>query len=233
MVGSAAARGGTSLEGLRELRACGPASHVHQSRRLRGRGERLAPADGSPATASRRSSDLVAELIAATELVPRDRLAAARGRAGIGGLAQALQDEGYAHPDGVARSLARRYGFPFIDLSEERASPSASELIPLKTLQRVVAVPMSRTDDRLRVAVADPANIHGIDELRLATRYTVDIGVANREEILAELERLARQSEAMERSRRSTTSRWSRTRTTSRSTTASRTRRSCGSSTRS
>ena len=133
---------------------------------------------GSPATASTRSSDLVAELIAATELVPRDRLAAARGRAGIGGLAQALQDEGYAHPDGVARSLARRYGFPFIDLADERASPSASELIPLKTLQRVVAVPVSRTDDRLRVAVADPANIHGIDELRLATRYTVDIGVA-------------------------------------------------------
>ncbi len=143
-------------------------------------------------------SDLVAELIATTELVPRDRLAAARGRAGIAGLAQALQDEGYAHPDGVARSLARRYGFPFIDLTEERASPSASELIPLKTLQRVVAVPMSRTDDRLRVAVADPANIHGIDELRLATRYTVDIGVGNREEILIELERLSRQNEAMD-----------------------------------
>ena len=143
-------------------------------------------------------SDLVAELIAATELVPRDRLAAARGRAGIAGLAQALQDEGHAHPDGVARSLARRYGFQFIDLADERASPSASELIPLKTLQRVVAVPMSRTDDRLRVAIADPANIHGIDELRLATRYTVDIGVGNREEILAELERMSRQSEAME-----------------------------------
>jgi len=143
-------------------------------------------------------ADLVAELIAATELVPRDRLAAARGRAGVGGLAQALQDEGWAHPDGVARSLARRYGFPFIDLTDERASPSASELIPLKTLQRVVAVPVSRTDDRLRVAIADPQNIHGIDELRLATRYTVEIGVANREEILAELERLARQNEAME-----------------------------------
>ena len=143
-------------------------------------------------------SDLVAELIEATGIVPRDRLAAARGRAGIGGLAQALQDEGCAHPEGVARSLARRFGFPFIDLSEERASPSAAELIPLKTLQRVVAVPMSYTDDRLRVAVADPANIHGIDELRLATRYTVDIGVANREEILVELERLARQNDAMD-----------------------------------
>ena len=143
-------------------------------------------------------ADLAAELIAATELVPSDRLAAARGRAGVGGLAQALQDEGYAHPDGIARSLARRYGIPYVDLSEERASPSASELISLKTLQRVVAVPVSRTDNRLRVAIADPANIHGIDELRLASKYTVDIGVASREEILAELDRMARRSEAME-----------------------------------
>jgi len=143
-------------------------------------------------------ADLVAELIASTALVPSDKLAAARGRAGTGGLAQALQDEGHAHPDGVARSLARRYDFPFIDLTEERVSPSASELIPLKTLQRVVAVPVSRSDNRLRVAVADPANIHGIDELRLASKYTVDIGVASREEILAELERIARQTETME-----------------------------------
>src|SRR6185503_8221722 len=86
-------------------------------------------------------ADLVADLIADTELVPRDRLASARGRANVVGLAQALQDEGYAHPDGVARSLARRFGLQFIDLTEERASPSATELIALKTLQRVVAIP--------------------------------------------------------------------------------------------
>ena len=151
-----------------------------------------------PAEGFETIGDLVADLIATIDLVPRDRLAAARGRAPIVGMAQALQDEGCVHPDGVARALARRYGFPFHDLTEERASPSAAELIPLKTLQRVVAVPVSRNDNQLRVAVADPKNIHGIDELRLATRYAVDVCVANREEILAELERLARQSEAME-----------------------------------
>ena len=142
--------------------------------------------------------DLVADLVETTKIVPPDRLAAARGRAGLAGLAQALQDEGLVDLTGVARSLARRFGLPFHDLAEDRASPSAAELIPLKTLQRVVAVPVSRADDRLVVAVADPANIHGIDELRLASRDTVDLVVAGREEILAELERLARQSEAME-----------------------------------
>ncbi len=53
----------------------------------------LDPADGFETI-----GDLVADLIATIDLVPRDRLAAARGRAGIVGMAQALQDEGCVAP---------------------------------------------------------------------------------------------------------------------------------------
>ena len=143
-------------------------------------------------------ADLVAELLATTELLPLDRLAAARGSAGAGSLAEALRNDGLATAQGIATSLARRHGMPFIDLEEVRVSPDAAELVPLRTLQRVVAIPVSRTADRLRIAIADPSNIHGIDELRLATRYQVDLGVASREDIVTELERRARQSEVME-----------------------------------
>ena len=143
-------------------------------------------------------ADLVAELLAATELLPLDRLAAARGTAGAVSLAEAIRNDGLAQAEGIARSLARRHELPFIDLQDERVSPDAAELVPLRTLQRVVAIPVSRTTDRLRIAIADPGNIHGIDELRLATRYQVDLGVASREDIISELERRARQSEVME-----------------------------------
>ena len=138
-----------------------------------GTGERGPEAPGSAGFDT--IADLVAELVAATELLPRDRLAAARGRAGTGSLAEAIRDEGYAVAEGIARSLARRYDLPFLDLQEERVSPDAAELMPLRTLQRVVAIPVSRVDQRLRVAIADPGNIHGIDELRLATRYHIDL----------------------------------------------------------
>ena len=143
-------------------------------------------------------ADLVAELIASTELLPADRLAAVRGRAGTGTLAQAIVDEGHAQSEGVARALARRHGFPFVDLAETRISPNAIEAIALRTLQRVVAVPVALVGDRLRVAVADPANIHGIDELRVASRYPVDVCVASREDILTEISRVARQTEVLE-----------------------------------
>ena len=142
--------------------------------------------------------DLVADLVLAAEIVPRDRLAAARGRAGAGSLAEALRDEGYAQPEGIARSLARRHDLPFIDLQSERLVPGAAELVPLLTLQRVIAIPISNQNDRLRIAIADPGNIHGIDELRLASKFPVDIGVASRDDIIAEIEKIARRSEVLE-----------------------------------
>jgi type IV pilus assembly protein PilB len=143
-------------------------------------------------------ADLVAELVSATEIVTRDRLAAARGRAGAGSFAEALRDEGLASTVGMARALARRHGLPFIDLEDQRPSPGAMELIPLRTLQRVVAIPVHLRDDRLLVAVADPSNILGLDELKIATRHAIDLAVGSREEIASELERLARQSEMIE-----------------------------------
>jgi type IV pilus assembly protein PilB len=140
-------------------------------------------------------ADQVAELISITQLVSRDRLAAARGRAGAGSLAEALEAEGVAIPEGVAVALSRKYNLPFVDISRTAVAPEIAELIPIRTLQKVVAVPLGLSDDRLRVAVANPGDIHGIDELRLATRYAIDLSVASREDIAAEVSRIARMSE--------------------------------------
>jgi type IV pilus assembly protein PilB len=143
-------------------------------------------------------ADLVADLIEPIEILPRDRLAAARARAGVGSLAETLHDEGHAQPDGVARSLARRHGLPFISLEDDRPSGDAIEQIPLRALQRVTAIPVSLRNGRLLVALADPANILAIDELRLATRYHLDLAIAGRDEIVAELAKLERSAEVYE-----------------------------------
>src|SRR5437016_5871543 len=75
-------------------------------------------------------AELVADLIETTGLVPPDRLALVRGRAGQGGsFAQALLDEGVASPEGIARTLASRYHLPFVDLPVVRvAEDGASDV---------------------------------------------------------------------------------------------------------
>jgi len=141
-------------------------------------------------------AELVADLIAATGLVPADKLALVRGAAGMGSFAHALVENNVASSEGLAKTLAARYQMPLVDLALTGVADEASGEIVLHVLERLVAVPYALDNGTLRVAIADPGNIQGIDELRLATRYPLDLGVASREDILAEIRRLARTSEA-------------------------------------
>ena len=141
-------------------------------------------------------AELVADLIAATGLVPADRLAQVRSAAGMGSFAHALVEQNVASSEGLARTLAARYQMPLVDLALTGVMEEASSEMPLHVLERLIAIPYALEEGTLRVAVADPGNIQGIDELRLATRFPLDIGVAARDDIMAELRRLARASEA-------------------------------------
>ena len=142
------------------------------------------------------NAELVADLLAATGLLPEDKLSALRGVAGQGSLAQAIVGEGLAASEGVARMLAARHHVPLVDLALTGVDRAATDLIPLHVLERLVAIPFALKDEVLRVVVADPADLHAIDELRLATRHQLELSVASRDDILTELRRLSRASEA-------------------------------------
>src|SRR6185437_8882836 len=88
------------------------------------------------------SVELVADLLAATRLIPADRLAVARGRAQqTGSLARALVEEGIATSEGVARMHAAHQRMPLVDLAETGVDKEAAARVPLHVLERVVAIP--------------------------------------------------------------------------------------------
>jgi type IV pilus assembly protein PilB len=154
------------------------------------------------------SVELVVDLLSATRLVAEDRLALARGRAQqTGSLGAALVEEGVASGDGIARMLALHHQMAHVDLAtlvrmvDGEKVPGidleAVKLFPLHVLERVTAVPYAFADDgRVCVAIADPADLHSIDELRLATRHPLELAVASRDDISVELHKLSRASGA-------------------------------------
>ncbi len=75
-------------------------------------------------------------------------------------------------------------------------SLDASALVPLHVLERVCAIPYAIEGNALLVAIADPGDVQGIDELRLATAHQVRLGVASRDDIESELKRLVRAAES-------------------------------------
>ncbi|MGH3019008.1 MAG: hypothetical protein ACRDNR_02455, partial [Gaiellaceae bacterium] len=161
-------------------------------------------------------TELVADLIETTGLIPLDRLASARSRAGTGPLSEAIMDERLnapaselevpglrqaagPTPGDEAKALAERLHLPFVDLASTGVEKAAAESIPIHVLERAGAQPFKIERDRLKIAVADPTNVQATDELRLATRHTLDVHVAPREDVDLELRRLQRASEAWER----------------------------------
>jgi len=75
-------------------------------------------------------------------------------------------------------------------------SPLLLSVLAVMVAYLIGAIPFAFRDGKLQVAVADPANLHGLDELRLATRHPLELGVSSREDILGAIRKLVRASEA-------------------------------------
>jgi len=141
-------------------------------------------------------AELVADVVEQTGLLSPADVTLARSAAKTGTFAQALVDEGLAAPERVANALSARFAMPVVDLVDSGVSPDAAQEIPLHVLERLVAIPYAIEAGVLRVAIADPQNVNAIDELKLATRLPIELGVASKDDILHEVKRLARAAEA-------------------------------------
>jgi type IV pilus assembly protein PilB len=95
-----------------------------------------------------------------------------------------------------ARVLADRHRLPLVDLAITGIAAEATTVIPLRILERVCAIPYALDESCVRIALTDPDNVHGIDELRLAARRPIEFAVAPLEDVLLEIRRLGRANEA-------------------------------------
>src|SRR3954447_13984670 len=116
-----------------------------------------------------------------------------------GGFRRRATDRDPDEPDDLerARQLAEVHGLPLVDLAVTGVSPEATKLVPLAVLERVGAIPYSVDEQSLRIALTDPDNVHGIDELRLTLKLPVEFAVAPLEDVMVEVRRLTRANVAL------------------------------------
>jgi len=86
--------------------------------------------------------------------------------------------------DELAALLARRLGYVFVrDLSEFPVDPAAFEIVPWKAIRRQRALPLGFDGKDLIVAVADPTNVIGLDDIRTMSGRNLKVIVARAAEI--------------------------------------------------
>jgi type IV pilus assembly protein PilB len=150
-----------------------------------------------PAEGARGHGDLVAQVIRDSGLLPPDKVDLVRDRAAGGSFSQGLVDEGFASALGVARTLAEQYHLPLVDLAVAGVDGEAAKSIALPVLDRACAIPFASDGNVLKIAITAPGDVRSLDELRLATRQSVEFFVAAKNDVLTELRRLSRAAEAM------------------------------------
>ncbi len=119
-----------------------------------------------------------------------DHAVEVQGRSGTP-LGRVLVDEGLVAEAELVKALARQIGIEYVDLAEASIDPSAAALVPDYLADRYTVIPIGFDDDRLIVAMADPANVLAIDDLRAITGMDILPKVATRSDVEDAIKRLA------------------------------------------
>ena len=106
-------------------------------------------------------------------------------------LGRVLVEENLVEERDLVRVLAKNIGIEFVDLDDETVDPAASALIPESLARRYAALPIGFDEDKLVIAMADPANVLAIDDIRAISGREVVLKVATRSDVEAAVSRMA------------------------------------------
>jgi type IV pilus assembly protein PilB len=120
-----------------------------------------------------------------------DQLASALDQGDGRSLTAVLSDLGYVSETAAAQALAEVMGLRFIDIAATDIDPLAATLLSSEVAHRHMVLPVGIEDDELVLAMADPANIFAIDDVRIMTRREVRPVVAAEGDLLAAIEKFS------------------------------------------
>jgi type IV pilus assembly protein PilB len=105
-------------------------------------------------------------------------------------LGRILVDMGLVREQDLVAALAKQMGLLFVDLSDFQIDPAAATLLPESVAQRYRALPIGYdADGRLLVAMADPANLFALDDIRTMTGLEINVVVATAADIESAIRR--------------------------------------------
>ena len=104
-------------------------------------------------------------------------------------LGYALAKMGYISDQEITEFLSQQYRVQSIDLGDYAIEPEVLKLITQEVCERHKIIPVSRAGTSLIVAMADPSNLHAIDDVKFLTGFNVEPVVASEAAIMAAIER--------------------------------------------
>jgi type IV pilus assembly protein PilB len=108
-----------------------------------------------------------------------------------------LVNSKFASARDIAISASNEFGVPLLDLDSVNVDMDAYRLVSEKLLQKHRVLPLMRRGKRLFLAVADPTNLHALDEIRFQTSMSIEFVVVEDDKLQTAVEKAIEQAEAV------------------------------------
>jgi type IV pilus assembly protein PilB len=142
----------------------------------------------------------LAEILLEQGIVSQEQLDQAQAEQTATGkrLGRILIDMGLVKEQDLVAALASQIGLRFVDLSDTAVDATASALLPEQVARKYRALPIGYEEDKLVVAMADPANLFALDDIRTITGMDVQPVVATAADIEAAIRKYSHFDESVE-----------------------------------
>lgn len=135
-------------------------------------------------------SNRIGELLVREKLISLQQLRSAQdeSRRTNTSLGYQLARMGFISDQEITDFLSQQYRVQSIDLTEFEIDKEVLGLVNQEVCERHKIIPVSRASSTLIVAMADPSNLHAIDDIKFLTGFNVEPVVASEAAILAAIE---------------------------------------------
>src|SRR5438105_4628110 len=132
--------------------------------------------------------DRIGKLLVGAKLISEQQLreaVAIQKQKGGNHLSGTLVKMGIIEEDKLLSFLSQQYRIPAVNLnSYQFIDPSIIKLVPIELVKKHMVLPLKRVGSNLTVAMADPTNVFGLDDLKFRTNYSIQPVIASESEIL-------------------------------------------------
>src|SRR5471032_1988277 len=97
----------------------------------------------------------------------------------------------------IAISASNEFGVPLLDLDAVAPDMDAVRAVSEKLLQKHRVLPLMKRGKRLFLAVADPTNLHALDEIRFQTSMSIEFVVVEDDKLQMAVGKAMDQAEAV------------------------------------
>ena len=140
---------------------------------------------------SNSSPNRLGELLVREKLISLQQLKQAQTDQAKSGrnLSYTLAKLGYISDGEITDFLSAQYRLPAVNLEEYDIEEDVIKLVAKDVCEKHRVMPVSRSGSTLIVAMADPTNLHAIDDIKFLTGYNVEPVVASETAVHAAIER--------------------------------------------